>query len=155
MSKWRATLSQECLIEDLSKNLPRVAKHCLNTLLVDVLLSVNVDFRKEIYVTKGKRCFLASPNTSGQITEMLQLKSSQLETHPRIVFYAAFSSSTEDRRVACKEADENDAYGLVLYILLYCHRKVYFGQGNRSPKNIVTYHVKMVLGSHLAEVFAT
>ena len=55
--KWRATLFQECLIEDLSKNLPRVAKHCLNTLLVDVLLSVNVDFGKEIYVTKGKRFF--------------------------------------------------------------------------------------------------
>ena len=86
---------------------------------------------------------------------MLQIKSNQLETNPRIIFYAAFSSSTEDRRVACKEADENDAYGLVLYILLYCHRKVYFGQGNGSPKNSMMYYVKKVLGSHLAEVFAT
>ena len=113
LSKWRATLFQECLIEDLSKNLPRVAKHCLNTLLVDVLLSVNVDFGKEIYITKGKIFLQASPNTSSQITEMLQLKSNQLETDPRIVFYAAFSSSTEGRRVVCKEADDDDAYGLV------------------------------------------
>ena len=109
------------------------------------------------FVTKGKRCFQASANTSSQITEMLPLKSNQLETDPRIVFFTAFSSSTEDRRVICKEADDDDddAYGLVLYILLYCHRKVYFGQGNGSPKNSVTYHVKTVLGSHLAEVFAT
>ena len=155
LSKWKATLFQECLIEDLSKNLSRVAKQCLNTLLVDVLLSVNVDFGKEIYVTKGKRCFQASPNTSSQITEMLQLKSNQLETDPRIVFYAAFSSSREDRRVVCKEADDDDAYGLVLYILLYCHREVYFGQGNGSAKDSVTYPVKTVLGSHIAEVFAT
>ena len=86
---------------------------------------------------------------------MLQIKSNQLETGPRIVFYAAFSSSTEDRRVGCKEADDDDAYGLVLYILLYCHRKMYFEQGDGSPKNSVMYYVKTVLGSHLAEVFAT
>ena len=64
----------ECQIEHLRKNLHRVAEHCLITLLVEVLLFVIVDFGKEIYVTKGKRCFQASPNRSRPITEMLQLK---------------------------------------------------------------------------------
>ena len=104
LSKWRATLSQKCQIEHLRKNLPTVAEHCSITLQVDVLLSVNVDFWKEIYVTKGKRCFQVSPNTSSPITEMPQLKSNQLEVDPRIVFHAAFSSSAEARRVVCTEA---------------------------------------------------
>ena len=55
---------------------------------------------------------------------MPQLKSNQLEADPRIVFYDAFSSPAEARQVVCKEADDADAYDLVLYILLYCHRKV-------------------------------
>ena len=75
--KWRATLSQECQIEHLRKNLHRVAEHCLITLLVEVLLSVNVDFGKEIYVTKGKICFQDSPNRLSPITEIPQLKSNQ------------------------------------------------------------------------------
>ena len=138
--KWRATLSQWCQIEHLRKNLHRVAEHCLITLLVEVLLPVNVDFGKEIYVTKGKGCFQASPNTSSPITEMPRLKSNQLEADPRIVFYEAFSSPGEARWVVCKGADNADAYDLVLYILLYCHRKVYFGQGTGSPKDSLTYN---------------
>ena len=59
---------------------------------------------------------------------MPQLKSNQLEGDPRIVFYAAFSSPAEARQVVCK-ADHADAYCLVLYVLLHCHRKVYFGHG--------------------------
>ena len=55
---------------------------------------------------------------------MPQLKSNQLEADPRIVSYDAFSSPAETRRVVCKEADDADAYDLVLYILLNCYRKV-------------------------------
>ena len=47
---------------------------------------------------------------------MLQLKSNQLESDSRIVFYAAFSSLAEARRVVCKKSDDADTYGLVLYI---------------------------------------
>ena len=86
---------------------------------------------------------------------MPQLKSNQLEADPRIVFYDAFSSPAEARRVVCKEADDADAYDLVLCILLYCHTKVYFGQGTGSAKDSVTYHVKAAFGSHFAEVFVT
>ena len=70
-----------------------------------------------------------------------------------MVFYEAFSSPAEARRVVCKKTDDTDAYDLVLHILLYCHRKVYFGQGTGSPKDSVTYYVKTALGSHFAEVF--
>ena len=142
LSKYRATLSQDCQIEHLRKNLSRIAEHCLITLLVDILLSVNVNFGKEIYVTKGKRCFQASPNKCN--------KSSPIKSNDR---NAAASSPAEASRVVCKEADEADAYGLVLYILVYCHRKMYSGEGNGSPKDSVTYRVKMALGSPFAEVF--
>ena len=84
---------------------------------------------------------------------MPQLKSNQLEADPRIILYAALSSPAEARWVVCKEADDADVYGLVLYNLLYCHRKMYFGQGTGSPKDSVTYYVKTALGSHFAEVF--
>ena len=67
----------ECQSDHLRKNLHRVAEHCLITLLVEVLLFVNVGFGKDIYVTKGKRCFQASLNRSSPITELLQLKSNQ------------------------------------------------------------------------------
>ena len=50
-------LIPECQIEHLRKNLHRAAEHCLITLLVEVLLFVNFDFGKEIYVTKGKDVF--------------------------------------------------------------------------------------------------
>ena len=155
LSKWRATLSQEFQIEHLRKNLPTVAEHCSITLLVDVLLSANVDFGKEIYVTEAKRCFQASPNTSSPMTETPPLKSNQLEADPRIVFYAAFASPAEARGVVCKEAYDTDAYGQVLYFLLCQHRKVYFRQGKGPPKDSVMYHVKTALSSHLAEVFVT
>ena len=110
---------------------------------------------KEIYVTEGKRCFQASPNTSSPMTETPPLKSNQLEADPRTVFYAAFASPAEARGVVCKEAYDADAYGQVLYFLLYQHRKVYFRQGKGSPKDSVMYYVKTAVSSHLAEVFVT
>ena len=83
-----------------------------------LFLTESRNMGKDVYVTKGKRCFYSTADATISYMEVPQLKSNQREADPRIAFHAIFASSTEETSYVCIVTDDTDIYITCCYMCL-------------------------------------
>ena len=153
LSKGRIQSGKERKITDLSQKLPQSNEWAdfltndsnklqLTHLLADHL--IQCDIGKEIFVTKGEKCY----HSSGDIVlEVTELESLQKEADPRLALHTVYASFYHSG--VCTVADDTDVFILLLFLADRCVSQLYFRQGTQSSKEGVTYHDVKSLANHL------
>ena len=111
-------------------------KYQLCYLLADHFTSQTIDTNKNIYVTKGKICFMKNLNQSR--VEISELFSNHKEADHRLAFHVQYESNLG--RTVCGVADDSDCLLLLLlFTALQCQSTLYFRQGTHKSKDGITY----------------
>ena len=155
ISKGRPNKGQERKITSLDQSLPKLSewepflsndnnKKRLTLLLCDYILLPH-SIKKNIYVTKGEKCF---QKIEHGVIEIQTLKSNHKEADHRIIHHTHFASNQHDS--VCIVADGSNIFlVLLLYISRRCCYKIYFCEGTHSSKKGILYHNVSFLSQHL------
>ena len=119
ISKGRSNICQERNITSLNQSLPKLREwepflsndnNKKRLLLCDYILLPH-SIKKNVYVTKGDKCF---QKTEHDVIEIQTLKSNHKEADRRIIHHAHFAS--DQHNSVCIVADDSDILVLLLYI---------------------------------------
>ena len=122
-------------------------KYQLCCLLANLFTSQKIDTNKNIYITKGKNCFMKNLNES--CVEISQLFSNHKEADDRLAFHDQYESNLG--RTVCVVAGDSDVFILLLFTASQCQSTLYFRQGTNKSKDGITYHNVSTLANFLGE----
>ena len=100
--------------------------------------------KKNIFVTKEKKCFVKYTNQAA--IEKPELFSMHREAGHRLAFRAKCSADSGDS--VCVVADDTDVY-ILLFISNQANGTIYFRQATSSSKQGITYHNVTTLANEL------